>query len=80
LIGLLQTSDGLVLKPVLQSKGAIRELELYTRLFKANGQTNDLNLDEMQLKKFMPNYRGTLRHNNSRPKIICNLYKIYLIN
>ena len=63
-LGLLQSNDGLVLKPVQSPPRGEREHNFFKRIF----QTADaaLNKDEIELRKFLPTYRGSFIHNNSK--------------
>lgn len=62
-LGLLQTNDGLILKPVQSPPNGQREHEFYKRLFQRD--ESELNQDELELKRLTPTYRGALIHNNS---------------
>jgi 1D-myo-inositol-tetrakisphosphate 5-kinase/inositol-polyphosphate multikinase len=61
-LGLLQTHDGLILKPVQSPPSGQREHQFYRRLFKS--KDNELGQDELELKKLLPTYRGSLIHND----------------
>ncbi len=58
----MQTNDGAVLKAVQSPPRGLKELEFYKRLFTAN---NINNVDEINLKKFLPLYYGTIVYDNS---------------
>lgn len=62
-LGFLQTDDGCVLKPVQSPPRGEREHNFFKRIFKSN--QSDLNEDEQELKKLLPNYRGSFVHNQS---------------
>lgn len=64
LTGFLQTDDGCVLKPVQSPPRGEREHNFFKRIFKSN--QSDLNEDEQELKKLLPNYRGSFVHNESK--------------
>lgn len=61
-LGFLQTDDGCVLKPVQSPPRGEREHNFFKRIFKSNN--SDLNDDEQELKKLLPNYRGSFVHND----------------
>jgi 1D-myo-inositol-tetrakisphosphate 5-kinase/inositol-polyphosphate multikinase len=62
-LGLLQTGDGLVLKPVQSPPRGEREHNFFKRIFHADDA--ELNEDEIELRKHLPTYRGSMVHNES---------------
>lgn len=64
LIGLLQTNDGLVLKPVQSPPRGEREHNFFKHIFLSD--SSELNPDEIELKNLLPTYRGSLVHNDSK--------------
>jgi hypothetical protein len=67
-LGLLQTSDGLVLKPVQSPPRGEREHNFFKRIFLSDDA--ELNEDEIQLRQLLPIYRGSFVHNESRPLLL----------
>ncbi|RNA43850.1 inositol polyphosphate multikinase [Brachionus plicatilis] len=61
-LGLLQTPDGLVLKPVQSPPRGEREHNFFKRLFLSD--ESELNQDEVALRSLCPTYRGSLIHND----------------
>lgn len=59
----MQTSDGLVLKPVQSPPRGEREHNFFKRLFLSD--ESELNQDEIVLRSLCPTYRGSLIHNDS---------------
>ena len=76
--GLLQTNDGNVLKPVQSPPRGEREHNFFKRIF--SSEDSDLNQDEINLRSFLPTYRGSLIHNESnfKKKIIENFKKKFI--
>ena len=62
-LGLLETRDGYVLKPVQSPPRGEREHNFFKRIFSSDDAV--LNQDEIQLRNFLPTYRGSLIHNDS---------------
>jgi hypothetical protein len=62
--GFLQTENGLVLKPVQSFPRGEREHNFFKRIFMSD--ESDLNNDEKELKLLLPQYRGSLTHNESK--------------
>ncbi len=71
--GLLQTNDGNVLKPVQSPPRGEREHNFFKRIFSSND--SDLNQDEINLRSFLPTYRGSLIHNESK-SVRNNIFEI----
>ena len=65
-LGLLQTTDGLVLKPVQSPPRGEREHNFFKRIFATD--ESELNEDEIVLKNLCPTYRGFLVHKESKLK------------
>lgn len=63
-LGLLQTADGLVLKPVQSPPRGEREHSFFKRLFCSDD--SELNPHEIELRSLLPTYRGSLVHNDSK--------------
>jgi hypothetical protein len=63
-LGLLQSNDGFVLKPVQSPPRGEREHNFFKRLFQSDESL--LNSDEIELRNLLPTYRGSLSHNNSK--------------
>jgi 1D-myo-inositol-tetrakisphosphate 5-kinase/inositol-polyphosphate multikinase len=63
-LGLLQSNDGFVLKPVQSPPRGEREHTFFKRLFQSD--ENLLNSDETELRNLLPTYRGSLNHNDSK--------------
>jgi inositol-polyphosphate multikinase len=63
ILGLLQTNDGYVLKPLQSAPRGERELGFFIRIF-SNDEFN-LNEDERELRKLLPTFRGLFTHNES---------------
>lgn len=61
-LGLLQTVDGLVLKPVQSPPRGEREHNFFKKLFLSDESA--LNQDEVELKSLLPTYRGSYSHND----------------
>jgi 1D-myo-inositol-tetrakisphosphate 5-kinase/inositol-polyphosphate multikinase len=72
----LQTENGLVLKPVQSFPRGEREHNFFKRIFMSD--ESDLNNDEKELKLLLPQYRGSLTHNES--KTLLNFFLIFLID
>ncbi len=70
-LGMLQTNDGCVLKAIQSRLNGKRELDFFIRIF----CTEDLNEHEINLRKFLPIYRGYLIYNSS--KLNCKMRFIY---
>jgi 1D-myo-inositol-tetrakisphosphate 5-kinase/inositol-polyphosphate multikinase len=66
-LGLLQSSDGLVLKPVQSFPRGEREHNFFKRIFESN--QSELNNDEIEIKNLLPTYRGSLIHNDSKSRL-----------
>lgn len=62
-LGLLQTNDGLVLKPVQSPPRGEREHNFFKRIFQTDD--SELNQDEIELRNLLPAYRGSLIHNDN---------------
>ena len=60
-LGLLQTNDGIILKPVQSPPHGEREHDFYKRLFQR--KDHELSGDEVELRKLLPTYRGFVLHN-----------------
>ena len=60
----MQTNDGYVLKPVQSPPRGEREHNFFKRIFSSDD--SDLNQDEINLRNFLPTYRGSLIHNESK--------------
>ncbi len=63
-LGLLQSNDGLVLKPVQSPPNGQREHEFYKHIFLS--KNSELNEDELCLRKLLPVYHGSILHDNSK--------------
>ena len=63
-LGLLQTNDGIILKPVQSPPHGEREHDFYKRLFQR--KDHELSGDEVELRKLLPTYRGFVLHNESK--------------
>lgn len=63
-LGLLQSNDGFVLKPVQSPPRGEREHNFFKRLFQSDDSL--LNSDEIELRNLLPTYRGCLNHNDSK--------------
>ncbi|CAF0933666.1 unnamed protein product [Brachionus calyciflorus] len=61
-LGLLQTNDGLVLKPVQSPPRGEREHNFFKRIFLS--EDHELNQDEIVLRSLCPTYRGFLTHSD----------------
>lgn len=61
-LGLLQTNDGHVLKPVQSPPRGEREHNFFKDIFESDEK--DLNENQRALKKLLPIYRGSLIHND----------------
>jgi hypothetical protein len=72
-LGLLQTSEGLVLKPVQSPPRGEREHNFFKRLFQADDA--ELNEDEIQLRNLLPTYRGSLVHNESKFIVMFEVFR-----
>ncbi len=60
--GLLQTKDGFVLKAVQSPPRGMRELDFFKRIF--NSKDFDLNKDEIDLRKIIPEFNDIVIHND----------------
>jgi len=69
-LGLLQSNDGFVLKPVQSPPRGEREHNFFKRLFQSDESL--LNSDEIELRNLLPTYRGSLNHNESKLFSILN--------
>lgn len=77
-LGLLQTNDGLVLKPVQSPPRGEREHQFYKDVF-LNADCQ-LNSDQLELRKFLPAYRGSLTHNQSNTSRLLFLSSLFNSN
>ena len=59
-LGLLQTNDGHVLKPVQSPPRGEREHNFFKRLF--SSPSDQLNRDELDLRRIIPAYFGSIVH------------------
>ena len=60
--GLLQTDNGHVLKAVQSPPRGLRELEFYKKIFES--KYSELNNDEIELRKILPEFCNTIIHND----------------
>jgi len=61
-LGLLETGNGCILKAVQSPPRGIRELKFYEKIFKS--AVDDLNKDEIEIRKIIPIFYDTVIHND----------------
>ena len=62
-LGLLQTDDGFILKPVQPPPRGENEHNFYKQIFLSD--EDKINEDEFDLRDFLPTYHGAYIHDNS---------------
>ena len=75
-LGLLQTNDGFILKPVQSPPTGQREHDFYKHIFRTND--TDLNEDEQRLKKLLPAYLGSMIHNDGKIRISLFVFFLHM--